>query len=83
LFTGLFAFGLSTLTGIPWTLLLLAYSPGGITEMTLLALSLNLDAAFVATHHIIRISMLVLFIPVLFKLMNKKDEDNEQAKKVV
>ena len=60
---------LSAITGIPWTLLLLAYSPGGITEMTLLALSLDLDAAFVATHHVIRISLLVLCIPALFRLM--------------
>ena len=44
------------------------YSPGGITEMTLLALSLGYDGAFVATHHVIRISCLVLCVPWLFRL---------------
>jgi len=36
--------------------------------MTLLSLSLGYDAAFVATHHVIRISCLVLCVPWLFRL---------------
>jgi len=63
-----FAVAVAAVTGVPWPLLLLAYSPGGITEMTLLSLSLGYDAAFVATHHVIRISCLVLCVPWLFRL---------------
>lgn len=37
--------------------LILAYSPGGLTEMGLIALALNTDVAFVAGHHIVRVVM--------------------------
>ena len=47
--------------------------------MTLLALSLGYDAAFVATHHVIRISLLVLFIPVLYRMFAAEAEGKEKA----
>lgn len=34
---------------------LLAYSPGGVAEMTLVALSLQASVAFVSVHHLVRI----------------------------
>lgn len=37
--------------------LFLAYSPGGVTEMGLIAVALGSDVAFVAAHHIIRVVM--------------------------
>mmetsp|Transcript_17014 Transcript_17014/g.23493 ORF Transcript_17014/g.23493 Transcript_17014/m.23493 type:complete len:104 (-) Transcript_17014:33-344(-) len=82
---GLFSSVVSAITGTSWPLLLLAYSPGGITEMTLLALALGYDAAFVATHHVIRISCLVLVIPLLYKFSKsedtkKKSEDELKTK---
>ncbi len=40
--------------------LFLAYSPGGITEMSLLALAMGQDVAFVTVLHVLRLSM-VLF----------------------
>lgn len=35
--------------------LILAYSPGGLTEMGMIALALNIEVAFVASHHLFRI----------------------------
>ena len=52
--------------------LLLAYAPGGLAEMSLIALALQANAPFVATHHIARIAMVVMAAPVVFKLIDSK-----------
>ena len=39
--------------------LILAYSPGGLTEMSLLALALGIEVAFVAAHHILRLFLVI------------------------
>lgn len=59
---------------VTWPVLLLAYSPGGITEMTLLALALGQDAAFVATHHALRVILLCTMTPLLFKAVNPNQQ---------
>ena len=47
--------------------LVLALAPGGLAEMSLIALALGLEAAFVAAHHIVRIALIVLVIPAVFR----------------
>lgn len=56
------AFGgaLSALTGHSLPLLLLAFIPGGFTEMSLIALAMGVDPAFVVTHHSVRVFLVVL-----------------------
>jgi membrane AbrB-like protein len=54
--------------GIPFSAALLAFAPGGLAEMSLIALSLNVDAAYVSSHHIVRIFIIVLAAPFVFKL---------------
>ena len=39
--------------------MLLAFSPGGIIEMSLIALALNIEVAFVACHHIVRVLIVI------------------------
>mgnify|MGYP000200478897 CR=1 FL=1 len=56
------------ITGLPTPELTLAYSPGGLAEMSLVALALGLEAALVATHHIVRIFLIVVLAPVVFRL---------------
>ncbi|MGY8990816.1 MAG: AbrB family transcriptional regulator [Rhodospirillales bacterium] len=60
------AFGLEYLTGLPFKTLFLIFSPGGLPEMTLISLSLNIDIAFVTTHHAVRVVFLLFIVPVLF-----------------
>jgi membrane AbrB-like protein len=67
-----FSFGLERLTGLPLAAILLAFAPGGLAEMSLVALALAVDAAFVATHHIVRIILVVLFAPVLFRWLGRR-----------
>jgi uncharacterized protein len=56
------AFGaaLHALTGHSLALLLLAFIPGGFTEMSLIALAMGVDPAFVVTHHSVRVFLVVL-----------------------
>jgi hypothetical protein len=55
------------ITDTPFQALLLALAPGGVAEMSLTALALHVDVAFVSTHHIVRIVMVVLLAPTLFR----------------
>ena len=67
----LFAWMLNSLTGLSFPALFLAFAPGGLAEMSLIALSLSLDSAFVATHHIVRIFIIVVCAPLLFRLLQR------------
>lgn len=69
--TVVFALTLHAITGIGLRDLILAYSPGGLAEMSLVALALGGDAAFVSTHHIVRIVLVVVFAPLLFGLTRR------------
>lgn len=51
--------------GLPFGQLLLAYAPGGLEAMTLLAYLLDLDPAFVAAHQIVRYVGMVLILPLV------------------
>jgi membrane AbrB-like protein len=66
-----FALVLHQLTGQSADQILLAYAPGGLTEMSLVALALNAEAAFVATHHVVRILMVIVAAPLLFRLWDR------------
>ena len=62
-----YGYGLHLVTGTPPLLLFLALAPGGAPEMSLVALALGIEPAFVATHHIIRIALVVALVPVFLK----------------
>lgn len=65
------AVAVHAITGLPAPYLVLAYSPGGLAEMSLVALALSFDAAFVATHHIVRIILVVVLAPQIYRLTEK------------
>lgn len=60
----------STYEAIP---LILAYSPGGLAEMSLVALSLQIEVAFVATHHIIRVLLVIAGADLAFRWFKRHD----------
>ena len=64
--TVVFALVLAQATGLDWRPIVLAYAPGGLAEMSLIALSLGIETAFVATHHVIRIGLIVVVAPLVF-----------------
>ena len=51
---------------------LLATSPGGMAEMSLVALGLGVEVAIVASMHIFRIAVVVIAVPPVFKLLGLK-----------
>ena len=51
----IFAFAVAGLAGQPITAGFLAFAPGGLAEMSLIALSLKVGAVYVAVHHVVRI----------------------------
>lgn len=50
----------------------LAFAPGGLTEMSLLALAMHQDVAYVSTIHIIRITMVVGVAAFVFGLLGRR-----------
>ncbi|MDG1281308.1 MAG: AbrB family transcriptional regulator [Pseudorhodobacter sp.] len=54
-----FAEVLHLAVGLPITAVFLAFAPGGVTEMSLIALSLEVSVVFVTMHHVIRIVLSV------------------------
>lgn len=55
------------LTGLPASALMLAFTPGGLAEMCLISLALGIDVAFVSTHHVVRILLVVILAPLAYK----------------
>jgi len=51
---------------------LLSFAPGGQAELTVLALIVGADVAFVVAHHILRIFVVILGAPLAARLLNPK-----------
>lgn len=50
----------------------LAYSPGGVAEMSLIALSLNVQVPFVVLHHIVRVLTVVAAAGAMFRFLHSR-----------
>lgn len=64
-----FAWGVAKVSAYGHVPLILAYSPGGLAEMSLIALALHTEVAFVAAHHIIRVFLVMVGAGPLFGLL--------------
>jgi len=63
------AWAVAALGGFDFRAVHLAYTPGGFAEMNLIALSLDIDVAFVAAHHTGRLLAVVLGAAALARLL--------------
>lgn len=70
--SALVAFAIHLMTGVEPLLLILALMPGGIAEMAIIALTLEVDPAFVAAHHLVRISIIVGTAPFVFQWLDRR-----------
>ena len=50
---------------------LLAFSPGGQSEMNLLALSIGADMSFISPHHMFRVFLVIIFASIILKFIKK------------
>lgn len=66
-----FSAALNAVTGLPVHALVLAFAPGGLAEMSLIALALGIDPAFVSTHHVVRIFLVVILAPMAYRAFAK------------
>jgi membrane AbrB-like protein len=57
--------------GISPLVTLIAFAPGGLEAMTIMALALGLDAAFVGTHQIARFLFLSLALPLVVGVLKR------------
>lgn len=69
--TFVFAWVISHVSAYGFVPLLLAYSPGGLAEMSLIALALQIEVAFVAGHHVIRVFLVLSGASLAFSLMRR------------
>ena len=72
LFSVIAAYGASFVIDKNFFSLLLAYCPGGIYEVAVIAIAFDLDPEFVSFHHIIRLLMILFTVPIMVKVLNKK-----------
>ncbi|MFM1814722.1 MAG: hypothetical protein RLZ98_1417 [Pseudomonadota bacterium] len=75
---GAWALVVAPLSGLDATTVFLSYVPGGQVEMAILGLILGLDVAILATHHIIRVSIVILGAQIV---MNRYPEWAVEAEK--
>jgi len=61
--TAAFALAAQVWLDLPYGQLWLAYAPGGVEAMTIMAFALGFDPAFVGGHHVVRIIAINLVIP--------------------
>ena len=84
-FTGGVAWMVSQWLDLDFIAVLLAFAPGGVAEMSLIALALNVEPSFVAFHHIVRIFEIVLLAPIMAKwfqrhMQRKNAQNNTPAR---
>ncbi len=73
LLTGvMFAWIVSSLSSADPTQTFLAYAPGGLTEMSLLAFALGGDIAYVSITHVARVTLVVMLAPFLLRILGRK-----------
>jgi len=69
---GLFAYLFSRSLGLPFGTVLLAFVPGGIAEMCLIAILLQIDPIFVAAHHLFRVLLVLFSSPLLVAWIQRR-----------
>lgn len=62
-----FAVVVHAMLGIDRSLVLLAFAPGGLSEMSLVALAMQAEVAFVALHHVVRIVLVIALAPLMLR----------------
>lgn len=57
----------AALLDLPVAMVLIAFAPGGLEAMAAMAIQTGVDPTFVAAHHVTRLLMLTLLIPILMR----------------
>ena len=63
--TGAIGIGVTMVVALPISDLIVAYAPGAVDAMMILALALHLDPVFVGAHHLTRVFVVSVGLPIL------------------
>jgi hypothetical protein len=77
-FTALFAWIAAEVSDYGFVPLFLAYAPGGLPEMSLVAIALHIEVAFVAFHHIVRLFMVMGGAPLAYAFVGRMQKAEER-----
>ncbi|WP_439273615.1 AbrB family transcriptional regulator [Pseudochrobactrum sp. HB0163] len=66
-------------TGLHPAQIALAFAPGALEALTVIAFSLGVDPAYVASHHVVRFMMIALFVPFVARALKKTDAQKQSA----
>ena len=66
-FSGVISLAMAALLGLPFGQVWVSYAPGGVEGMSAMALSLGYDPAYVATHHIFRLLLIIAVLPLFMR----------------
>ncbi len=75
----LFSLALAPFAGMSPASLFLAFSPGGLSAISLVALALNIDPAFVTTHNVLRVLLILFASPLVFRFMKKRNNPHPEV----
>ncbi len=76
-----FALFLVEILGLPTAEVLIAYAPGAVDAMMLLALALNLNPVYVGAHHLTRIFFVLLTMPILARMGHRRQKRRVEEEK--
>jgi hypothetical protein len=65
----IFSLSLYSFVDEPVKAVVLAYAPGGVTEMSLIALSLQISVVFVSLHHVVRIAITIFVARIGYRIL--------------
>ncbi|WP_062222165.1 AbrB family transcriptional regulator [Aureimonas sp. D3] len=64
------------LLGISFGKIALAYAPGALEALTVLAFQFDLDPAYVAAHHVVRFMCLAMIVPILARRFSRQRSED-------
>jgi membrane AbrB-like protein len=65
------AVAVALLLGVNFIQALIAFAPGGLDALTILAYQMNIDPAYVAAHHVVRFMAMVAAVPLIARWLDR------------
>ncbi|WP_158555108.1 AbrB family transcriptional regulator [Fulvimarina endophytica] len=73
--SGAISFVMAYVLALPFGQVWVSYAPGGVEGMSAMALSLGYDPAYVATHHIYRLLLIIAIVPFFLRPAKAEAKD--------
>lgn len=75
------AVGMHQLLDLEELPLILAFAPGGVAEISLISVALNIEPSFVVLHHLLRVVFILVCLPFIFQAIAAKVKKRRALKK--